>query len=277
MIGLYARQIPPQELTRYVKAFYVADVPDLTMDIVSPPTGYPLLGLIWRGFNGAELEGEPQQFGTGRMRHFSGQLYRKRALVRWKGGIGHAIAEFTATGLFELFGVPGEQLINTTRSVYDLHPTFDRDLAAKTSGCIDAQDYVAALQIALTSQVAHAQQAPAILLNAIKMMEKAHGAIRISDVTAAYHAKERTFSTAFKSVVGLTPKYFCRIMQFNYVGQLILSGGGDDLADLATEAGFFDQAHFTRAFQEFAAQSPQAFMKSDEVNLSTFIRLIDKS
>lgn len=277
MIGLYAQQAPPQDLARYVKAFYVADIPDLEIDVTSPPTGYPLLGLIWRGFRGAQIDEQEIDSGTGKMRHFSGQLYRKRAVVRWKGGMGHALAEFTATGFFELFGVPGEKLINTTRPVHELHPAFDSNLAAHTLTCLDAKDHINALQMALTAQKTHALSAPPILRKAIDMMETAHGAVRLSDVVADLGVKERSFSASFRSIVGITPKYFCRILQFNHVGQLILSGGGDDLADIASQAGFFDQAHFTKAFQEFAAQSPQAFMESDEVNLSTFIRLIDKS
>ncbi|MEB8386812.1 AraC family transcriptional regulator [Rhodobacteraceae bacterium KMM 6894] len=272
MIGLYHRYQPPAQLARYVQAFYVADTPDLDIDVVSPPTGYPLLGLIWHGFGGAEVEGQSLDFGKGRIRHFSGQLDRKHAVVRWRGGIGHAVAEFRATGFYELFGMSGQMLVNTTRAVQDVHPAFDRSLAAAQSGCVVPADYLTALQDALVGQTEEACETPSYLHDAIHMIEAADGAIRLSDVIAACGARERSFHTLFTSVVGLTPKYFCRIVQFNHVGRLILSGAGSQLAGLAAEAGFYDQAHFTRAFKEFAEQSPQAFLESDETNLSTFIR-----
>ncbi|WP_165793375.1 helix-turn-helix domain-containing protein [Yoonia maritima] len=232
-----------------------------------------MLGLIWRGFAGAEVEGQLLKFGSMPISHFSGQLFRKHALVRWRGGIGHAVAEFRATGFFELFGLSGKLLVNTTRAVNDVHPPFDRSFAARKTECVTPDDYIRTLQDALIRQIADACEAPPYLHKAINMIEAANGAIRLSDVILECGVQERSFHLNFKSVVGLNPKYFCRVLQFNHVAQLILSGAGSQLAELAADAGFYDQAHFTRAFKEFAKQSPQAFLESDEINLSTFIRL----
>ncbi|QUS59042.1 AraC family transcriptional regulator [Pseudovibrio brasiliensis] len=275
MIGLYRRSDPPPALKRYIQAFYIADEQDVSMDIVSPPTGYPLLGIIWRGFCGAEVDDQLISFEAKKLRHFSGQLFRKRAVVHWQHGVGHAVAEFRATGFYELFGLSGELLINQTREVYNVHPEFDTCLAAKINSNSSPEGYLSALQNALIQQAAKICKAPAYLHKGIKMIEKANGAIRLSEVIDSCNVPARTFHSAFKEVVGLPPKYFCRVIQFNYVGQLIVSNGYDQLAGIAAEAGFFDQAHFSRAFQEFAAQSPYAFFEGDEVNLSTFIRLVD--
>ncbi len=64
----------------------------------------------------------------------------------------------------------------------------------------------------------------------------------------------------FREELGVPPKALARILRFERaVGRL---RAGDDLAALALDAGYYDQAHFNRDFRAFAGATPTAYRPS---------------
>ncbi|WP_153039322.1 helix-turn-helix domain-containing protein, partial [Pseudovibrio axinellae] len=100
--------------------------------------------------------------------------------------------------------------------------------------------------------------------------------IKLKHLIEELNIPERTFRSRFKKIVGVSPKYFSRITQFNYIVSIILSGEELPLSLLAAEAGFFDQAHFTKTVQEFVLSAPSGFLEGDVSKVSNFIRQMNK-
>ena len=68
----------------------------------------------------------------------------------------------------------------------------------------------------------------------------------------------RRLIARFRDGIGLPPKAVARILRFeNVVGRL---GSGDSLADVAYDAGYYDQAHMNRDFREFAKCTPTEYV-----------------
>jgi len=67
----------------------------------------------------------------------------------------------------------------------------------------------------------------------------------------------RHLAAQFKRDVGLTPKAFARLVRFRRAVQLLRAGA--TLARTSADAGFYDQAHFTREFQSIANTTPGRF------------------
>ncbi len=63
----------------------------------------------------------------------------------------------------------------------------------------------------------------------------------------------------FLDAVGLAPKRFQRIQRLQRAMSQL--GGPTPLAEIALEAGYFDQAHFTREFREFTGQTPAQYVR----------------
>ena len=71
---------------------------------------------------------------------------------------------------------------------------------------------------------------------------------------------ERTLQRLFRRYVGVGPKWVLqRARLHDAVERLDTADGPVDLAALATELGWFDQAHFTRDFTALVGQSPAAY------------------
>lgn len=81
----------------------------------------------------------------------------------------------------------------------------------------------------------------------------------------------RTFITRFRSAVGLSPKVYTRVRRFQLLiqalGKPLEIDGSSGLrrppsfAQLAVDAGYSDQAHLCRDFQEFTRLSPTEYVR----------------
>ncbi|KZK86302.1 transcriptional activator FtrA [Pseudovibrio sp. W64] len=129
----------------------------------------------------------------------------------------------------------------------------------------------------MKEQALRASYAPRFVSEAVSIIEEARGDVKLRELTKRIGTAERTFLSRFKKVVGVPPKYFCRVTQFNYFVSVVLSGEKLPLSQLATEAGFYDQAHFTRAVQEFVLSAPSHFLEGDVTQVSSFIRQMNEA
>ncbi len=78
----------------------------------------------------------------------------------------------------------------------------------------------------------------------VARIEASGGAMRIDTLARAAGWSVRTLQTRFLARVGLTPKEFARLLRLQ--ATLRALDGDSPLADLASDAGFSDQAHATR-------------------------------
>jgi len=68
------------------------------------------------------------------------------------------------------------------------------------------------------------------------------------------------FIQLFRDHVGLAPKLFYRVRRFNALLNRIGKGLPVHWAELATDCGYFDQAHLIRDFRAFAGIRPRAYI-----------------
>lgn len=71
---------------------------------------------------------------------------------------------------------------------------------------------------------------------------------------------ERTFQRLFEGYVGIAPKLFSRVCQFNAAFQQLNQYGFTKLSDIAYDHGFADQSHFIRTFKAFTGLTPKEYL-----------------
>lgn len=81
----------------------------------------------------------------------------------------------------------------------------------------------------------------------------------VSEVVDEIGCSHRRFLTVFRDAVGLSPKRYCRVQRL----QLAIAGVARDdaFAAIAADAGYADQAHFTREFHELVGVSPSEYRR----------------
>lgn len=94
------------------------------------------------------------------------------------------------------------------------------------------------------------------------------GMIAVTDMVERIGIGERQLERLFKKYVGLSPKFFARIVRFSTIFQLIQQED-PGWAGLAYESGFYDQSHFIRNFKAFTGEDPSSY-GFDEKNMANF-------
>ena len=82
---------------------------------------------------------------------------------------------------------------------------------------------------------------------------------RVSEIERAVGLGERQLRRRFDAAVGYGPKMLQRIIRFRrFLGSLDRASGRPDLARIAFESGYADQAHLSRESARLAGMSPSA-------------------
>lgn len=102
-----------------------------------------------------------------------------------------------------------------------------------------------------------------LILTALQTIHLAKGTIKIQDLAGALHISQDAFEKRFRRIVGTSPKQFSSIVRM----KAIIAGGRQKqrLSEIAFDAGYFDQAHFSKEFRLFTGQSPTDFFKVPSV------------
>ena len=86
-----------------------------------------------------------------------------------------------------------------------------------------------------------------------------------ASVAAAVRAtglSHRRVLTLFRDATGLAPKEYTRVLRLQAALRAAARPGAAGWAELALQAGFSDQAHFSREFHAFAGLTPQAWRRA---------------
>ncbi|PIQ48861.1 MAG: hypothetical protein COW03_08100 [Cytophagales bacterium CG12_big_fil_rev_8_21_14_0_65_40_12] len=110
-----------------------------------------------------------------------------------------------------------------------------------------------------TEQLAH---------RASTLILKKEGLINIKELTSTLNCSERQLERVFKSAIGLSPKFYSRIIRMGKTFEL-MKEGNNSWSDLVYESGFYDQPHFIKNFKEFTGEDPSAY-GFDERNMANF-------
>jgi AraC-like DNA-binding protein len=117
-----------------------------------------------------------------------------------------------------------------------------------------------------------------LLTKAGVAMSEANGTLPVSQVAAAAHATVRTLERKFKQAAGYTVKDVSGLMRFEQVRNHLLLHPDANLAGLAQEMGYTDQAHLSREFRRYSGTTPAAFARKaksgQQALLSDFVAFV---
>ena len=93
------------------------------------------------------------------------------------------------------------------------------------------------------------------------------GRIGVAQLAAETGWSDRHLRAQFRLEIGLTPKAAARVIRFDRarrrLTRRVQAGGAPDLAELAADGGYYDQAHLDREFGALAGCAPTAWLAQE--------------
>lgn len=249
---MHQEYLPPEELQDSIKCFwYNRSEHQLELSSFEVlPDGYAEIIFYFGELYDAELKPLPSPFMVGLLNQPIRYMTKNRLEVI-------AIRCFPWT-VFDLLGLPS----NASKLAVFEHPL--STLQQPLQKCIQEgkiEDAMALLKAYFLS--IHAQLSPdTMLYKAGIAMRKAKGIMPVAQIAEAAHATVRTLERKFKHSSGFTVKDVTSIMRFEQVRNQLWLYPESNIAGLAHDLGYTDQAHLIREFKRYSGTTPSTFAKN---------------
>ena len=99
-----------------------------------------------------------------------------------------------------------------------------------------------------------------IIQQFVKEIETTSSCVNLKSIAEKSGYSQKQFIHLFKKYVGTTPKQFHRIVRFNLILNAIHNKETINWINVATDCGYYDQAHFIKDFQAFSGLNPKQYI-----------------
>lgn len=101
-----------------------------------------------------------------------------------------------------------------------------------------------------------------LVLRIVDAMATDQELTRVDQIAERFGVPARTLQRMFRRYVGAGPKWVLRRYRLQDGAELLAKGRTEDLAALAADLGYFDQAHFSREFTTEVGMAPLEYAKN---------------
>jgi AraC-like DNA-binding protein len=199
------------------------------------------------------------RIGPLRMQGLVGGLRTKPALIsqdRAQCGIHLELHPF---GVRTLFGFSAAELTDRIVGLDDLGWPALAELPDRLASTLTWSERFDILDDVLAARASGPLSVAAELGEAWRRMLRTGGLMHIADLANEIGWSRRHFGERFRAELGLAPKQAARVLRFERAGAL-LRRGHLDLAGLAVECGYYDQAHLSNEWRTLAGCSPRTWI-----------------
>ncbi|HEX6367912.1 MAG TPA: helix-turn-helix domain-containing protein [Longimicrobium sp.] len=182
------------------------------------------------------------------------------SIIHMAGRVEHVTVTLRPGGIAALLGVPAGELAARDVPLDALWGPRAAEAVERLAGTPPTAARAAAMEAVLLDLLAaRAARPDASAAEAVRMIERARGRIRVRALAAALGVGERRLEQIFYRHVGLSPKAACRIARFRATVALLQREPERAWTDLAYDGGFYDQSHLVNEFQALAGLAPGEF------------------
>lgn len=261
----FKRFDPAEELKNIIDCYwFIEDDDELPQQQKIIPDGFNEIIFHYRNPYRIKLGGDWEEQSLSLL---AGQI-RKHFFLENSGASGIIGIKVKPTALTHLFGLSMYQFTDRVvdiSSVAALRPLLIQEELKKAAG---HEECVILLDSMLKKILSEKKYTITAADHAVGLILANHGMMTVSDITRQIGIGERQLENLFKKYVGLSPKFYMRIIRFNYIFKLVQENN-QSWSGLAYEASYFDQSHFIRNFRDFTGENPSDYA-FDEKNMANF-------
>lgn len=168
--------------------------------------------------------------------------------------------ELTPAGALHLFGDALQELSDAAVPLGEVLGTPAERLVERVADAATWDARLDALDAALSPSDSVPNLSPEVLWLQ-RQLTSSHGHARVEQLMDQTGWSRRHVSQRFRRQLGVSPKAYARLLRFERATSLLSRPDHRrTLADIATEAGYYDQSHFTRDFTALTGSTPGAYV-----------------
>jgi AraC-like DNA-binding protein len=264
-MSVFKRMAPAPGLEQFIECYWIVENDDSTphrQKII--PDGFPEIIFHYKDPYRICLSNTWQQQS---MRLLAGQI-RQHFFLENTGISGILGIKLKPAALTHLFNL---EMHDYTDKVVDLEAGIGNHLQPLEQALFHTRDHEEMVSLCdqhFEQAVKQAAYQPSPIDQAVALIFSKQGMVNVADMTAATDIGERQLERLFKKYIGLSPKFYARVIRFSTIFQLIQQED-PGWAGLAYEAGYYDQSHFIRNFKAFTGEDPSQY-SFEEKNMANF-------
>ncbi|GAB5409902.1 MAG: AraC family transcriptional regulator [Balneolaceae bacterium] len=267
---LFDRIIPPLSLSHLIDCYWVVENEDPNIEqqkII--PDGFPEIifhyGDPYRINISGTWETQSQMLLAGQIRnHF---------LLENTGTSGMIGIKFKPAALTRFFGIAMNSI---TDKVVNLNSMLSSQFLSVSDQLVSDLPYQQKIELvnSFFEQLKfEGVEKSELVEEALSLIIGSNGIITVSELTENLGINERKLERLFSKYVGLSPKFYSRIIRFNHIFTLI-QHKKMRWSEIAHLTGFYDQSHFISNFQEFTGEDPSKYLFEDSNMANFFLKRI---
>ena len=263
----------PEPLKKYVMEIVQGETPTpIKINLSSPPTGFPLLIYVYADYPNLNILGK-SSLSSNVPLNLAGQIDISGIQMEVDGAFGQLGLVLHPLTPYYLFHISGQKTTNTWTGFLEALPENFRTHFKSISRTMEPLKIIELLLKGLEHLIPNRNKPISWLDYAITEIFKTSGMVSITNLAEQSEISPRHFRRKFKEIVGISPKYFCKVIQLNAVFKVLKSSDGDDekLRTIALDHGYFDQAHFINDFNRLIGEFPSKFLNGEFAHLKTYL------
>jgi len=265
----FTRVSPHPDLAEFIECYWMMYSDDSLPTVEKIiPDGFTELIFNYRDVYQSQISGH---WSLQSPNLLAGQL-RTYFYLQNTGTTGSVAIKLKPAALSQLFGLSMDQYVDQIIDLSSLaHPMLN-GLTEKINTAVALKQTQQGELIKELLDNYFMKLVPSATANPLKqpldLIFQTNGMLTVAEMASAADVSERQLERLFKKYIGLSPKYYARIIRFNYIFKLI-TAKKCSWAEVVYQSGYYDQSHFIRNFKAFTGEDPSAYY-FEEKNMANF-------
>jgi len=186
--------------------------------------------------------------------------------IRATGSSGLISVRLFPWGAAAFLSVPVSEFADQQIPAAELWGNSARELEEQIQCAGSVEQRIRLVEDFLLAQLSrHYSQDDQAVMQLIRHFWARRGCVVVSEITREFGISERQLERKFQRVTGAAPKQIARLARFLHACHQ-LQTSNENLAKIALDCGYYDQAHFIREFKSFSGLTPTQLASNSEVS-----------
>ncbi|HET6564490.1 MAG TPA: helix-turn-helix domain-containing protein [Xanthomonadales bacterium] len=251
---------PAPDLADAVECYWEGwgDIPPLVEKIL-PGINVELMFNLKGRHSVLEMDGKP--LGSNHTGGWLSGLQRRYLLIETHEGSHFVAARLKPWGAWRLLREPMREVSCRVPLLDELWGDAIHNLTTRLAEAPNLFTRFDMLEMHLRHKLDQRARKDDYVVAATQRLQHSQGMLRIESLCSELGTSRASLSRKFAEQVGLTPKTYARVVRIAALIRQLGAPGQPELAALAADFGYHDQAHFNHDFQEFCGHSPSEYLR----------------